>query len=157
VTLRHSATLALFACCSLSLIACSDKPKVEHHYTLVEVIDVKGTCYEDHVRQPDGYAGQIVRWRDDETKQVSSHGYLKNTGNLVNRVLDETHHPTVYHTPFLIRFSDIQIDTNQPKWMSHGISDSEHGEGDEQGYDSTCELEVIKRGKELHSGSTISR
>ena len=150
------ATLAPLAL-SLLLVACSNKPAPKHHSTLLEVIDVKGICYEDHVRKPDGYAGQIVRWQDDETKQVSIYGFVKNTGNLVDRVLDETHHPTAYHTPFIVPFSDIQTDTNQSKLMLHGVSDSNHGEGDEQGYDSTCEVVVTKRGRELHPGGTSSR
>ncbi len=82
---------------------------------MLEVIDVKGTCYEDHVRKADGYTGQIVRWQDYETKQVSTYGYVRNTGDLVDRVLDQTRHPTAYQTPFIIQFLDIQIDTNEPE------------------------------------------
>jgi hypothetical protein len=157
MTFRHATSLALFASFSFALMACSNKPKPQHHYTLLEVIDVKGTCYEDHVRQSDGYAGQIVRWSDDETKQIATYGSVTNTGDLVDRVLAEAKHPTVYQTPFIVEFEDIRIDTNQPKWTLHGISDTKHGEGDEQGYDSTCELAVTKRGRELPYGAKPSR
>jgi hypothetical protein len=154
---RCAATLALFAC--LSLIACNGKPAPQHHFTLLEVIDVKGTCYEDHARKPDGYAGQIVRWQDDETKQVATYGSVTNTGDLIRRAFDKANHPTVYQTPFMVDFSDIRIDTNQPKWMLHGISDSDRGEGEdyESGYDSTCELAVLKRGRELPYGAKPTR
>jgi hypothetical protein len=146
---RHAPVLALLA--TLSLVACNNKPEPRPRYTLLEVIDVKGSCYEDHVRKPDDYAGQIVRWRNNQAKQVSTYGTVTNTGNLVDRALDEARHPTVYHTPFIIRFSDIRIDTNQPRWTLHGISVSER-EDEDRGYDSTCELAVIKRGTELHPG-----
>jgi hypothetical protein len=51
MNLRHAAALALFASLPFALMACNEKP--QGHYTLLEVIDVKGTCYEDHVRRPD--------------------------------------------------------------------------------------------------------
>jgi len=138
-------------------MACSDKPKPQHHYTLLEVIDVKGTCHENHVQQSDGYAGQIVRWRDDDTKLAATYGYVTNTGNLVDRAFDEAKHPTVYHTPFMVNFSGVLIDTNQPKWILHGTSVTDRVEDVEQGYDSTCELVVTRRGKELHTSSAPSR
>ena len=149
-----AATLALFASLPLALMACN-KPEPQHHYTLLEVIDVKGTCYEDHVRQSDNYAGQIVRWQDDETKQVSTYGSVTNTADLVQRTFDQVKHPTVYYTPFIVEFLDIRIDTSQPRWTLHGVSGSNR-ENDGQGYDSTCELSVIRRGKELEQGSTPS-
>jgi hypothetical protein len=37
-------------------------------------------------RKPDGYAGEIVRWRDNETKQIAAYGSVTNTG-------DTTHAP----------------------------------------------------------------
>lgn len=142
-------TIVLFAAVSAVLMDCNDKP--HQHYTLLEVIDVKGTCYEDHVHRPDDYAGQIVRWQTDETKEISTYGSVTNTGGLSpNRIFDEVNHPTVYHTPFIVEFVDIRIDTNQPKWTLHGVS--EGGNEGEQGYDSTCELTVIKRGRELPYG-----
>lgn len=149
---RHAAALVLFA--SLYLIACTDKPGPRHHSTLLEVIDVKGTCYEDHVLKPDGYAGQIVRWRDDETNQTSTYGSVTNTSDLITRTLDRVKHPTVYQTPFMVDFWDVRIDTSQPKWVLHGVSDSDRAKDSESGYDSTCELFVIKRGKELYPGGT---
>jgi hypothetical protein len=150
---RHAAALALLAI--LSLVACNNRPEPQPHYTLLEVIDVKGSCYEDHVRKPDSYAGQIVRWRNDQVKQVLTYGSVTNTGNLVARVSDEVRHPTVYHTPFMVRFSDIRIDTSQPRWTLHGVSESD-SEDENKGYDSTCEMTVVKRGTELHPGSRPS-
>jgi hypothetical protein len=51
-------------CHSLLLVALSfaitgcDETKAENHYVLKEVIDVQGTCSEDHIGQPDNYDGQ---------------------------------------------------------------------------------------------------
>ena len=47
---------------SVAVTACDEK-KSDSQYVLKEVIDVRGTCSEDHVRQSDNYAGQIVRWQ----------------------------------------------------------------------------------------------
>ncbi len=156
----HAAALALFTSLSLYLTACGDKAKSQHHYTLLEVIDVKGTCYEDHVRKPDGYAGQIVRWRDEQTKQVATYGSVTNTGDWSQRIFDEVQHPTVYQTPFMIYFWDIRIDTSQTKWSLHGVSEPDRGNGEslsfESGYDSTCDLVVVKRGRELPYGAKSS-
>ena len=47
-----------------------------------------------------------------------------------------------------IEFSEIAIDTRQPAWVLHGISDLGSPEEPTTGYNSTCKLEVIKRGME---------
>jgi hypothetical protein len=129
---------------SITMMACDeDKPK--YHYVLNEVIDVQGACWENHVGQRYNYAGQIVRWKTVETGTISTYGFVS-TPFSAERAIDEATHPTVYHTPSMVSFTEIGIDTNQPKWVLGGVSD--RGENS-QGYDSTCELEVVKRGKEL--------
>jgi hypothetical protein len=144
--LRRSAAFALAA----ALISCShEKPQL--HYTLLEVIDVKGTCYEDHVHRADDYTGQIVRWQIDETKKILTYGSVTNVNAFRrDRMRDEVIHPSVYRTPSYIQFTDIRIDTNQPEWTLHGVSEGKDG-GFAQGYDSTCEIAVVKRGRELYS------
>jgi hypothetical protein len=47
---------------SVVITAC-DQNKSERKYVLKEVIDVRRTCSEDHVKQSDNYAGQTVRWQ----------------------------------------------------------------------------------------------
>jgi hypothetical protein len=128
---------------AITVASCDDeKPE----YTLKEVIDVQGTCAEDHVGQEDHYAGQIVRWQSVKNGAVSTYGFLSKP-LLPKDVIDEATHPTVYHTPLTMSFMKIEIDTSQPAWVLHGVSD--RGEESEQGYDSTCELEVVKRGMEI--------
>jgi hypothetical protein len=130
-----------------SLAACDEeKPK----NVLKEAIDVQGSCSEDHVGQRDDYAGQIVRWQMADTGKSFRYGFLFKKGNLNDQILDEVTHPYVYHTPLQISFLEINIDTDEPKWTLHGVSDrAESPEDSVQGYNSTCDLEVVKRGMEI--------
>jgi hypothetical protein len=65
-------------------------------------------------------------------------------------MIDEVTHPTAYHTPQSLQFLGIDIDTDQPKWVLHGVSDRGEDPGEPiRGYDSTCDLDVVKRGMEL--------
>jgi hypothetical protein len=129
---------------SITITGCEEEPK--NPFVLREVIDVQGTCFEDHVRQFGDYAGQIVRWESKETGKVHTYGFLMNTGDFYQRTLDEVTHPAAYHLPFMISFASIEIDTNQPKWVLHGVST--RGE-ETKGYNSTCDLQVVKRGMEI--------
>jgi hypothetical protein len=76
---------------------------------------------------------------------------------VTDHILDEVNHPTVYRTPRQLSFLEIDIDTDQPKWTLHGVSDG--GESPEdaiQGYNSTCELEVLKRGTEIRLPTNVA-
>jgi hypothetical protein len=106
---------------SIAITACDEK-KSESQYVLKEVIDVQGTCAEDHVGQRDSYAGQVVRWQA-ATGQVLTNGFVFKQGDLAQHARDVVDHPTVYHTPESLSFLEIDIDTNQPKWVIHGVSD----------------------------------
>jgi hypothetical protein len=132
----------------LLLAACGEeKPK----NVLKEAIDVQGTCREDHVQQSDEYAGQIVRWQMADTGKIAAYGFVLKKGDFADHVVGEVTHPNVYHTPQQISFLDtIDIDTSQPKWTLHGVSDRGTSPEDAiQGYNSTCSLEVVKRGMEI--------
>ena len=140
--------LLLMCLLSIAIAACDDdKPK--HHYVLKEVIDVQGTRWEDHVGQRDTFSGRIVGWQTVQNGVISTYGSVS-TPFSAQRAIDEATHPTVYHTPSTISFTEITVDTDQPAWVLHGVSDrGEDSEGNLQGYDSTCQLTVINRGKEL--------
>ena len=129
---------------SIALMGCDDSKSKPKH-VLREVIDVQGTCLENHVGKKDNYAGQIVRWEAVDTGKISTYGFVSLPFS-TDRIIEEATHATAYHTPFMISFEEIGIDTSQPKWTVHGVSS--RGEKS-QGYDSTCELEVMKRGTEL--------
>jgi hypothetical protein len=84
------------------------------------------------------------------TVKISTYGFLYKKGNLADHILDEVNHPFVYHTPQQLSFLEIDIDTGQPKWTLHGVSDRGESPDDPiQGYNSTCDLEVVKRGMEI--------
>jgi hypothetical protein len=137
---------------SLSVIASCDDERHRSNYVLKEVIDVQGTCWEDHVGQRDNYAGQIVRWQNVETGKSSTYGFLYRAGDWTQQTLDEVSRPTVYHTPQRLEFLKIDVDTSQPKWVLHGISGrGEDSQGQTTGYDSTCDLNVVKRGMEIRA------
>jgi hypothetical protein len=125
----------------------SNAQTTKDEYKLKEVIDLQGECWEDHVGQHDKYAGQIVRYQSVETGKISTYGFLFRPWS-AEQAIYETTHPTVYHTAAIMEFPEIDIDTDQPKWVIHGVSD--RGEN-AQGYDSTCNVEVVKRGMELLS------
>ena len=127
--------LSLIVPCAALLVgiaACDDEQKAKP-YVLKEVIDVQGTCSEDHVGKRDNYVGQIVRWQVVATGEVLTYGFVAKKGDVTERIMDEVSHPTIYHTPEQIKFSDIDIDTSQTTWVLHGISESLHGTADDSG------------------------
>jgi hypothetical protein len=129
------------------LVSGCDEEKKKDHFSLKEVIEVQGVCWEDHVGKRDTYGGQIVRWQIVETGKILTYGSLfPPLSDQPARSLDEVTHPTSYHTPFGVSFVGLDVDTDQPICVIHGVSD--RGE-DSQGYDSTCNLEVVKRGTKL--------
>jgi hypothetical protein len=147
--MRHA---FLFVALSVAISGC-EKEEPRDHYVLKEVIDVQGTCWEDHVGRRDSYAGQIVRWQAVEAEKISTYGFLFKEEDLTQHIIDEVTHPTVYHTPWRLSFLEIDIDTSQPKWELHGVSDrgDDSPEAETKGYDSTCDLEVVKRGTEIRT------
>jgi hypothetical protein len=145
--IRHTLLLVAF---SVAITACGEK-EAKKPYVLKEVIDVQGMCSEDHVGQRDNYAGQIVRWESVDTGKIFTYGFLAKTGDLAQHILEEVTHSTVYHTPESLSFLEIDIDTSQPKWVLHGVSDrgENSSEGRTSGYNSTCDLEVVRRGMDI--------
>jgi len=123
----------------------SDAQTTKGEYKLKEFIDLQGECWENHVGQHAKYAGQIVRYQSVETGKISTYGFLFRPWS-AEQAIYETTHPTVYHTAAIMEFPEIGIGTDQPKWVIHGVSD--RGEN-VQGYDSTCNVDVVKRGMEL--------
>jgi hypothetical protein len=115
------------------------------NYVLREVIELQGTCWENHAGQRDSYAGQVVRWQRVGDGTDYTYGVVY-TEFSVQRTLNEVTHRTEYHMPSMVSFTQIDIDTSQPKWVLHGIS---AGGENSQGYDTTCEVDVVKRGMEL--------
>jgi hypothetical protein len=117
---------------AFSITACDDD-KLKDHHVLLEVIDVQGPCWENHVGRRDKYYGHIVRWKTVETDKISTYGFVSMEFS-AERALDEATHPTVYHMPSMVSFTEIDVDTNQPKWVLHGVSDrGEDSDGNSRG------------------------
>jgi hypothetical protein len=133
---------------AISIAACdNDRPK--NHFALLEVIDLVGTCRENHLAQSDSYSGRVVRWKTLETGEVATYGFVSRKFS-AQRTIEEASHPTVYHSPDIISFTNINIDTTRSEWTLQGVSErGEDSEGNSQGYNSVCQLEVTHRGKEL--------
>jgi hypothetical protein len=131
---------------ALTLTGCGKRE--EPKFTLLEVIDVQGTCAEDHVGKQDQYSGQIVRWQSKETGKTIVYGTVAKPVK-AEAIMEEAKHPTAYYTPYSLSFDQIDFDTSQPKWVLHGVSDRGEAESS-YGYDSTCDLTVVTRGMEIH-------
>jgi hypothetical protein len=146
---------ALFAL-SVIITSCSEE-EPKNDSVLKEVIDVRGSCWEDHVGQHDTYEGQIVRWQKVETGKILTYGFLHREEKGLAQMVEEVQHPTAYHPPYSLEFVPIEIDTDQPKWVLHGISNrGEDDKGRTVGYDSTCDLDVVGRGTEIRPPKQFS-
>lgn len=117
------------------------KPK----FSLEETIQIEGICKEDHANKSDHYSGEIVRWRNIETRVVSAYGFVEKPIKN-DTIIYEAQHSRDYHTPFIVSFDDIKADTSLSKWVLHGVSD--RGEF-RQGYKSTCNVSVVSRGNKF--------
>lgn len=128
----------------LSVMAVSgcDEQKPKKQHTLLEIIRVQASCFEDHVRLADTYAGQIVRWKSITSGEVTIYGYVNNTKDPVQRALALLEKPNSYQTPSVVEFQIVEADTNQASWSQPGISN--FGEGKLR-YASTCQIEVMGR------------
>jgi hypothetical protein len=139
---RLFAGLALM---SIAMTGCDESkptPNAESkptlNYVLKEVINIEGTCWENHVGQKDKYVGQIVRWENVATSGLVTLPLSR------ERLLDEVKDPTAYRTPDTV-FVPLATDTSQPHRRINGVSSRRENT---RGYDSTCELDVKKRGTE---------
>jgi hypothetical protein len=135
------------------VISESDESKPKSKYIFIELIDVKGMCWEDHVGKRDSYGGHIVRWQEAKFGRGFTYGSVSIPFD-PQRSIDEATHPTTFHSPFMIEFADIRVDTSQPKWTLSAVSS--HTDGGPQ-YDSTCEVEVLKRGTERPPGAELMK
>ena len=130
---------------AIALTACSNE-ETKSPWVLKEAIRIKGTCSEDHVSRPDSYAGQVVRWQIAGTGEVSTYGSVS-IMRMQQHTMAEVMQPNAYHPPFMISFQQIEVDTSQPRWVLHGLS--ERGEDGSKGYYSTCNVEVVERSNKL--------
>lgn len=143
---RHrNSIIRIFVLLSAFSLACCDEEKQTTQ--LKEVIDVQATCSEDDGGQRDGYAGKIFRWQTVKTGSISTYGTL--FGKVDSPRQPDTTKPSQDELPPQVSFSQIDIDTDLQKWTLHGVSSLRGStEAPIKTYDSTCEIEVVRR--EIH-------
>jgi hypothetical protein len=129
---------------------CSKKTTADD-YKLVEYLEVKGICFENHARRPDKYVGSLVHWFNKTKNIHNRYGSVSTFGNgrdLVEESLERAKSPYKYFPPFSIEFDAIPESLFiLPTFRIQGISsDSSIDEtGVNTGYESTCVLQVLKR------------
>jgi hypothetical protein len=121
--------------------ACDQDPP-KRNYKFVEYVAVRGTCFEDHVKQQANYEGSLVHWRDLDKGYDSRYGSVHRIGLLAN-TLEEVRNPNKYYPPFMVTFSGLSGEEISGHTLTlKGIS-SRTEAGPE--YESTCLLTVTER------------
>jgi hypothetical protein len=133
----------------LAILGCREE-RAKDKYEFIELLRVEGTCYENHVRQPATYVGELVHWRNITKQRDRRYGHVKRSGSVVADTLQEIRNPTKYFPPFIIEFSDLTArDITGDALNLSGVS-SHDDQG--KGYESTCNLRVVTRSNELPPG-----
>jgi hypothetical protein len=133
----------------VALASCNAEPAAKK-YTLLEVINLKGMCREDHANSGGEYIGHVVRYRAEDTGEILAYGSVTIVDPATNAIRS-AQSPTTYQPPFMVSFDDIGVDTAQGHWTLHGISDSRRDDDLKRGYATTCELDVVSRDHDLSS------
>ena len=77
-------------------------PGSGERFTLLEHVQVVGSCFEDHVGESASYAGFIDKWRDGKKNQDLLHGSVAN--------FDRPDAAAKYHPPAAIQFGEVGAD-----------------------------------------------
>lgn len=110
-------------------------------FTLLEVIHVQGECWENNSNVHGKYAGQIVRWKSNTSSDIAIYGSV-NLNDINDKIMQKAINPTRYFPPDIVEFPSVKEDLTKPVVRLNGISFN--GEN-EQGLDSTCQLDITKR------------
>jgi hypothetical protein len=129
------ATAALLAALLLIPAAgrADDRPSPSgERFTLVEHVQVVGSCFEDHVGEPASYAGFIDQWRDGKKNQDLLHGSVAN--------FDRPNAAAKYHPPAAIQFGEVGADQLAgSRLVLKGLTSGDRPRA------ATCTLDVRKR------------
>lgn len=82
----------------------SAQPAPGERFTLVEHVQVSGTCFEDHVGEPAPYSGFVDRWRDRTKNRDLLHGSVANFDR------PSAAEPKKYRPPAAIEFGEVGAD-----------------------------------------------
>ncbi len=137
-------------CIAAIICGCQRETQRPPTNTVLEVLELKGACKEDHVSQWTSYDGDIVRSRSNETGKVATYGFVRISEGIPTLFRAELKHWTTYYPPEIISFEKLATNTTLRHFTIHGVSMRLNEEHD-HGYDSTCEMDVVKRGKTLQA------
>jgi hypothetical protein len=120
-----------------------DRPPASgERFTLVEHVQVVGSCFEDHVGEPATYAGFIDQWRDGKKNQDLLHGSVANFDR------PNAAAPTKYHPPAAIQFGEVGADQLAgSRLVLKGLTSGDRPRA------ATCTLEVRKRERPARAGA----
>jgi hypothetical protein len=129
---------ALLPALLLPLAACgtesSAQPAPGERFTLVEHVQVSGTCFEDHVGESAPYAGFVDIWRDRTKNRDLLHGSVANFDR------PSAAEPKKYRPPAAIEFGEVGADQLAgPRVVLKGLT------GGPKPSAATCTLDVKKR------------
>jgi hypothetical protein len=139
------ATAALLA--ALLLIPAAGRaddrpPPSGERFTLVEHVQVVGSCFEDHVGEPASYAGFIDQWRDGKKNQDLLHGSVAN--------FDRPNAAAKYHPPAAIQFGEVGADQLAgSRLVLKGLTSGDRPRA------ATCTLDVRKRERPARAGAGV--
>jgi hypothetical protein len=107
-------------------------PGSGERFTLLEHVQVVGSCFEDHVGEPASYAGFIDKWRDGTKNQDLLHGSVAN--------FDRPDAAAKYHPPAAIQFGEVGADRLEgTRLVLKGLTNGDRPRA------ATCTLDVRKR------------
>lgn len=141
----------LFVIFGIVVVAGCNRQSQKSSYEFVEWAEVKGTCFEDHVRKSANYKGDLVHWRDKNTGTSSRYGSVTNW-----EVLSKSKNPYDYEPPFIVSFENVsQEQFSASSFILHGISEQASSGTNVKSpeYKATCELYVTRRLDHLPSDS----
>lgn len=112
-------------------------------FTLVEHVQVVGSCFEDHVGEPAQYAGFIDRWRDGKKNRDLLHGSVANFDR------PSAAAPKKYLPPAAIQFGEVGADQLAgSRLVLKGLASGDRPSA------ATCTLDVRKRERPASPSAT---
>jgi hypothetical protein len=145
--------MATAALALLLMAACDEKKEAKDDSKLLEVIELHGTCKEDHATVAGDYDATVMRYETQEEGQaprILTYGFAQSTRDFVKDTMEELknggQNAGKYYPPFSIDLFNITLDTSQSHWVLHGMSSADEGQ---TAYAATCDLTVVKRGMEI--------
>lgn len=141
------AALSIALCTGIGSCGGEEKPQGVHR-RIGEVL-VKGSCLQDHANVAGEYEGSIVHWYKVSTAEHFAGGFVTQSGDLVEDLLERAHDRHAYYPPFSVDFRIVSPEIlKADEFVLHGVSkedDGDENEDEEPEYHTTCNFRVVKR------------